>query len=105
MLGIIVTMGKINGAASEVGASVAAALVGTFLGILLSYGVIGPIAAAVEARIRSESAYMLCIRTALLSFARGDSPMTAVEFARRNIEPGERPSFSELEQLTRRKAA
>jgi chemotaxis protein MotA len=105
VLGIIVTMGKINGAASEVGMSVAAALVGTFLGILLSYGVIGPIAAAVEGRIRCENAYMLCIRTALLSFARGDSPMTAVEFARRNIEPGERPSFSALEQLTRRKAA
>lgn len=105
VLGIIVTMGKINGAASEVGMSVAAALVGTFLGILLSYGIIGPIAGALEARIRAENAYMLCIRTALLSFARGDSPMTAVEFARRNIEPGERPSFSELESLTRRKAA
>ena len=48
---------------------------------------------------------MLCIRTALLSFARGDAPMTAVEFARRNIEPVDRPSFSELESLTRRKAA
>lgn len=105
VLGIIVTMGKINGAASEVGMSVAAALVGTFLGILLSYGIIGPIATAVEARVRAESAYMACIRTALLSFARGDSPMTAVEFARRNIEPGERPSFSELENMTRRKAA
>jgi chemotaxis protein MotA len=48
---------------------------------------------------------MCCIRTALLSFARGDAPMTAVEFARRNIEPGDRPSFSELENLTRRRAA
>jgi chemotaxis protein MotA len=48
---------------------------------------------------------MACIRTALLSFARGDSPMTSVEFARRNIEPGERPSFAELETMTKRKAA
>ena len=48
---------------------------------------------------------MACIRTALLSFARGDSPMTSVEFARRNIEPVDRPSFAELEALTRRKAA
>lgn len=48
---------------------------------------------------------MLCIRTALLSFVRGDSPMTSVEFARRSIEPNERPSFTELESLTRRKAA
>jgi chemotaxis protein MotA len=48
---------------------------------------------------------MLCIRTALLSFARGDAPMTCVEFARRNIEPVDRPSFADLEALTRRKAA
>lgn len=105
VLGVIITMGRINGAAAEIGMSVAAALVGTFLGILLSYGIIGPIATAIEGRVRAEHAYMLCIRTALLCFARGDSPMTAVEFARRNIEPHERPSFSELEQLTRRKAA
>ncbi|HEX3159408.1 MAG TPA: flagellar motor stator protein MotA [Gemmatimonadaceae bacterium] len=105
VLGVIITMGKINGSATEVGMSVAAALVGTFLGILLAYGIIGPIATSVESRIRSEHAYMQVIRTALLSFARGDSPMTAVEFARRNIEPSDRPSFSALEQMTRRKAA
>jgi chemotaxis protein MotA len=105
VLGIIVTMGSIGGAASEIGEKVAAALVGTFIGILLSYGVIGPIAQAIEGRIRSHQAYMLCIKTALLAFARGDSPMSAVEFARRNIEPLDRPSFAELENLTRRKAA
>jgi chemotaxis protein MotA len=105
VLGVIITMGSIKGAASEIGEKVAAALVGTFAGILLSYGVIGPLANAIEARIRAEHAYMCCIRTALLSFARGDSPMTSVEFARRNIEPTERPSFAELEALTRRKAA
>lgn len=105
VLGVIITMGSIGGAASEIGEKVAAALVGTFLGILLAYGVIGPLATAMEARIRSEHGYMICIRTALLSFARGDSPMTSVEFARRNIEPGERPSFAELESLTRKKAA
>ena len=105
VLGVVITMGSIGGAASEIGEKVAAALVGTFLGILLSYGVIGPIASAVETRIKSEEAYMMSIRTALLAFARGDSPMTAVEFARRNIEPNDRPSFSELENLTRRRAA
>ena len=105
VLGVVITMGSIGGAASEIGEKVAAALVGTFLGILLSYGVVGPIASAVETRIRSEESYMMSIRTALLAFARGDSPMTAVEFARRNIEPGDRPSFSELENLTRRRAA
>lgn len=105
VLGVIITMGSIGGSATEIGEKVAAALVGTFLGILLSYGVIGPIASAIEARIKAENDYMCCIKTALLSFARGDPPMTCVEFARRNIEPVERPSFSELESLTRRKAA
>ncbi len=105
VLGIIVTMGSIGGAASEVGEKVAAALVGTFLGILLAYGVFGPLAKAMESRLHAEHDYMLCIRTALLSFARGDAPMTAVEFSRRNIEPHERPSFAELEELTRKKAA
>ena len=105
VLGVIVTMGSIGGAASEIGEKVAAALVGTFLGILLAYGVFLPIAKALESRIEAEHDYMLCIRTALLSFARGDAPMTAVEFSRRNIEPHERPSFAELEDLTRKKAA
>jgi chemotaxis protein MotA len=105
VLGVIITMGSIGGSAAAIGEKVAAALVGTFLGILLAYGVLGPISKSIEARIASEHAYMLCIRTALLSFARGDSPISAVEFARRNIEPGARPSFAELEALTGRKAA
>ncbi len=105
VLGVIITMGAIGGAASEIGEHVAAALVGTFLGILLSYGFFAPIAKAMEGRIHAEHDYMLCVRTALLCFARGDAPMTAVEFARRNVEPHERPSFSELEELTRKKAA
>lgn len=105
VLGVVITMSSIGGAAAEIGEKVAAALVGTFLGILLSYGVISPLASAIESRIKSEESYMMSIRTALLAFARGDSPMTAVEFARRNIEPADRPSFSELEGLTRRRAA
>ncbi|MBX3174793.1 MAG: flagellar motor stator protein MotA [Gemmatimonadaceae bacterium] len=104
VLGVIITMGAIGGDASIVGQKVAAALVGTFLGILLSYGVVGPMAQAIEARIQAEHAYLLTIRTALLAFARGDSPMSAVEFARRSIEPHERPSFSKLEALVRGKA-
>ena len=103
VLGVIITMGKIGGSPAEVGASVAAALVGTFLGVLLAYGVVGPLAQALAGRVKAEEAYMACIRTALLSFARGDPPITSVEFARRNIEPEDRPSFTELEDLTRRK--
>ncbi len=104
VLGVIITMAHIGGAADEVGKSVAAALVGTFLGVLLAYGVIGPIAQAMEGRVKGEDSYMRCIRTAILSFGRGDPPMTSVEFARRNIEPQDRPSFSELEEMTRKKS-
>ena len=104
VLGVVITMGSIGGTATEIGEKVAAALVGTFLGILLSYGLVNPLAAAIEGRQRAEHDYMSCIRTALLAFARGDSPMTCVEFARRNIEPVERPTFAELEALTRRAA-
>lgn len=105
VLGVIITMGHIGGAAEEVGKSVAAALVGTFLGVLMAYGFVNPLAAAIEARHLGEDSYMKCIRTAILSFARGDPPITCVEFARRNIEPADRPSFAELEAMTRKKKA
>jgi chemotaxis protein MotA len=103
VLGVIITMGKIGGAPELVGKSVAAALVGTFLGIFLGYGVFGPIARALFTRVREEEQYMGCIRTALLSFARGDPPISSVEFARRNIEPEMRPTFAEIEEITRRR--
>jgi len=65
---------------------------------------VNPLANAAEARLRAEHDYMSCIRTALLAFARGDAPLTCVEFARRNIEPVERPTFAELEALMRKAA-
>ncbi|MFQ5537727.1 MAG: flagellar motor stator protein MotA [Gemmatimonadota bacterium] len=103
VLGVIITMGKIGGSPEAVGESVAAALVGTFLGILLAYGVVGPMAQAITNRVHGEERYLACIRTALLSFARGDPPITSVEFARRTMDPEDRPSFSELEDLTRKR--
>jgi chemotaxis protein MotA len=106
VLGVIITMGKIgNGSAADIGQSVAAALVGTFLGILLAYGVCGPISRAMELRLRTEGAYMNCLRYALFSFARGESPITCVEFARRNIDPSVRPGFVEMETAVKEKAA
>ena len=105
VLGIIITMGKIGGSPEAVGHAVAAALVGTFLGILLAYGLIGPLANAVGGRVHSREAYLNVIRVALLAFARGDAPLTCVEFARRTIEPADRPSFGELEELTKRRPA
>jgi chemotaxis protein MotA len=105
VLGVIVTMGKIGGEAAAIGQSVAAALVGTFLGVLLAYGVFGPIAKALEHRLTSEGHYLNCIRYSLFSFARGESPITCVEFARRNIDPGVRPGFAEMEAYVKEKAA
>lgn len=105
VLGVIITMGKIGGDPASIGMSVAAALVGTFLGILLAYGVFGPMARAMELRLMSEQQYMNCIRYALFSFARGESPITCVEFARRNIEPAVRPGFVEMEKSVKEKDA
>jgi chemotaxis protein MotA len=105
VLGVIITMGKIGGDASAIGHSVAAALVGTFLGILLAYGIFQPLAKAMEFRLKGEGQYMNCIRYALFSFARGESPITCVEFARRNIDPTVRPGFTEMEKSVKEKAA
>jgi chemotaxis protein MotA len=105
VLGMIITMGSIGGAATEIGAKVAAAMVGTFLGIFLAYGFAAPLAHATATRVHAEMAYLRCIRTGMLAFARGDKPTIALEFARRSVEPHGRPSFQELEDLTRNKAA
>jgi chemotaxis protein MotA len=104
VLGVIITMGKIGGEAAAIGQSVAAALVGTFLGVLLAYGVFGPLAVAVTSRLGSEAQYLNCIRFALFSFARGESPITCVEFARRNISPAVRPGFAEMENSVKERA-
>jgi chemotaxis protein MotA len=104
VLGVVVTMGSIGGKPEEIGHHVAAALVGTFLGILFAYGIFQPVAHALEGRLNAEAQYLSCIRAALLSFARGDAPLTAVEFARRNVEPAVRCTFAELESSLRSNA-
>jgi chemotaxis protein MotA len=101
VLGVVVTMGSIGGAASEIGHKVAAALVGTFVGILFAYGVFAPLSQACEYIAKSEATYLGCIRTAVLAFAHGDPPVTVAEFARRSIDPGQRPTFNEVEELIR----
>jgi chemotaxis protein MotA len=105
VLGVIMTMSKIGGEASEIGMSVAVALVGTFLGIFVAYIVFGPLSRALLNRVRVDGQYLNCIRNALFSFARGESPITCVEFARRNIDPSVRPGFVELERAVKDKAA
>lgn len=101
VLGVVITMQAINGPPEQIGQKVAAALVGTFLGVLLAYGVFQPLAQAVEGRVQAQEEFMSCIRHALLSFARGESPITCVEFARRQIPPAYRPGFREMEETVK----
>lgn len=101
VLGIIVTMGHIDGPPSEIGMSVASALVGTFLGILMSYGVLGPIAAAMGHRNDELHKYLECIKHGLIAHAKGVAPGIAVEFARRSVPLTARPGFEELENACR----
>ena len=98
VLGIVITMAHLNGGPEEIGHHVAAALVGTFLGILLCYGVVGPIANSIESQSAAEGRYMHCIKEAVVAAARGVNPAIAIEFARRAIFSDERPSGPELDQ-------
>jgi chemotaxis protein MotA len=101
VLGIVITMGALGGPPEEIGHKVAAALVGTFLGILLCYGFLGPIAANLTKINDAEGQYYHFLRVAVISFVKGSSPILAVEFARRSIPADSRPSFKELETTCR----
>jgi len=101
VLGIIVTMGAIDGPPAVIGMNVASALVGTFLGILASYGYLGPLASAMKHLVADQHKYVEVIKHALLAHAKGVNPAIAVEFARRAIVSSERPTFEELEQACR----
>jgi chemotaxis protein MotA len=97
VLGIVITMGALGGPPEGIGHKVAAALVGTFLGILLSYGVVAPLASNLEKINQAEVEFYYMLRAGLMAFAKGMAPMIAIEFARRAV-PGEaRPTFKELE--------
>ena len=104
VLGVVITMQAIGGTPESVGEKVAAALVGTFLGILLCYGVVGPMAARLENRNETESQFLQVIRTGIFAFSRGSSPILAIEYARRSIPVELRPSFVEMESTIKREA-
>jgi chemotaxis protein MotA len=101
VLGVVITMGHIDAPAAEVGAHIGAALVGTFLGILISYGFVQPIATALEQRVTEDGYYYVCIKAGLLAVYKGNPPAIAVEFARRVLPHSVRPSFNETEQFCR----
>jgi chemotaxis protein MotA len=105
VLGVVITMGKMSESPDVIGHSVAAALVGTFLGILLCYGFIGPIGNNLEQRAKEDAKYFEAIKVAILSFAKEMPPQLAVENARRVLFTDSKPSFKELETAVRKKAA
>ncbi len=97
VLGVVITMGALGGPPEEIGHKVAAALVGTFLGILMCYGFLGPLAGNLSKMADAETDYYRCLRQGVIAFVKGSAPALAIEFARRSI-PGEiRPSFKETE--------
>jgi chemotaxis protein MotA len=98
VLGVVITMGALGGPPEEIGHKVAAALVGTFLGILLCYGLVGPLAASMQKIAEDEGAYLHVLRVVMVSFLKGTAPIMAVEFARRAIPGHVRPSFVEVEK-------
>jgi chemotaxis protein MotA len=101
VLGIVITMQAINGPPEQIGHKVAAALVGTFLGILLSYGFIQPLATSLDLMHEEEARMLEVIKAGLVAFSKGFNPMIAVEFGRRSIFDDSRPTFREMEQALR----
>ncbi|MCC7034631.1 MAG: flagellar motor stator protein MotA [Acidobacteria bacterium] len=101
VLGIVITMQAIDGPPAEIGHHVGAALVGTFLGILMSYGFAQPIATSLEHRVHQDGYYELCIKAGVMATFKGLPPAIAVEFARRVLPHDVRPSFEETERLCR----
>lgn len=102
VLGVVITMGSLGGPPEEIGHKVAAALVGTFLGILLCYGFLGPVAAHIKKHADAEGEYFLCLRMGLLANMKGLSPLLALEAARRAIPHHLRPTFQEMDKVCRK---
>ncbi|TFH75426.1 flagellar motor stator protein MotA [Gammaproteobacteria bacterium LSUCC0112] len=101
VLGIVITMQKLGGPPDALGKSVAAALVGTFVGIFIAYGFIGPMATRLEEVAHAEIKMFECIKAAIVATSNGLPPQLAVEFARKTLFSGERPSFTQLDEHIR----
>lgn len=98
VLGVIKTMGSITEPPEILGKMIGGALVGTFLGVFLAYGFIGPTAGALKARADSEILYYRCIKVSMIAFLQGAAPQVAVEFARKFLPHNVQPGFLELEE-------
>lgn len=104
VLGIVITMQHVDGKPEEIGHHVAVALIGTFMGILLSYGYVQPLAANLEMQAAASGRFLHCIKNALVAFARGAPPLVAVEIARHVIFSDDRPAAAELAEACRNAA-
>lgn len=99
VLGVIVTMSSITEPPEVLGGLIAAALVGTFSGIFLAYGFVGPMAKALENTFAADSAYLMCIKAGLMGHMQGYAPQISVEFARKTLASNVRPTFAEVEEM------
>lgn len=104
VLGVVITMGALGGPPEQIGHKVAAALVGTFLGILLCYGLVGPLASRMAKEADAEHAYFQVLRTAIAAFNKGIPPILAIEVGRRAIPGHVRPLFQDVEAVCRHRA-
>jgi chemotaxis protein MotA len=100
VLGVIKTMGAITEPPEVLGKLIGGALVGTFLGVLLAYGFIGPLASSLKALYDSETKYYTCIKAGLVAYLQGYAPAVCVEFARKALYSAVRPTFYEVEEAT-----
>jgi chemotaxis protein MotA len=98
VLGVIVTMGSITEPPQKLGELIGAALVGTFFGVLVSYGFVAPLAGIINAVDEADGKYYLCMKAGLLAHMQGYPPAVSVEFARKVLLSTERPNFYEVEQ-------
>ena len=105
VLGVVMTMSALGGPPEEIGKKVAAALVGTFLGILMCYGFVGPISSNLAKLSHEEHEYLHVLRVAMIAFMKGVSPLLAVEMGRRAVPGHLRPSFAEFEKHCKQSAA
>lgn len=101
VMGVVHTMGSLHLPPAELGKLIGAALVGTFLGILLAYGFVGPLATILEKRIADNGRVFQTIKVTLLASLNGYAPQVAVEFGRKVLESHDRPSFTELEEFVK----
>lgn len=97
VMGVVVTMAFIGGPPEELGHKIGAALVGTFLGILMAYGFIGPVAKLLQNLAEEEEQFFACLKTCIVAYLNGYPPKTVIEFGRMTIAPDLRPSFQEVE--------